>query len=193
LSPLQTEFLQTTARNTDRLVTIVNDLLDISSIESGKMELRLASVDLTDVVPREVELLKAQLEGKNMGVSIDIPKDVPHVWADARRLGQVISNLLSNAVKYSREDSTVMVTAERVGDNVIVRVADSGIGISPDESDRLFDRFYRSRDDAVRATPGAGLGLAITRYLVEMQGGIIWVESEKGYGSTFSFSIPVSS
>lgn len=190
LNEIQTEFLNTVSRNTDRLVALVNDLLDISRIESGRLELVIEPLNLHEVVESEIESLRGLADGKRVRIVVDLEEGLPKVKADSHRLGQIISNLLSNAIKYSPDDSTVKITANRMGKNVLVKVIDSGIGISPEERSRLFQRFYRSDDQRVRSQGGTGLGLAITRYLVEMHGGKIWVESEKGQGSTFSFTIP---
>ena len=189
LNPVQSKFLNTVGRNTDRLVALVNDLLDISRIEAGKMDLVLESLDLANVVERELESLKAQAEERGIAIVVDIEEGTPRVRADPHRLGQIIDNLVSNAIKYSPGRSTVKITANPIGNNVLVKVIDCGIGIAPEERSKVFQRFYRSQSGEVRSTWGTGLGLAITRHLVEMHGGKIWVESEKGQGSTFSFSI----
>jgi len=189
LTPVQSEFLATVNRNTDRLVALINDVLDISRIEAGKMDLVLESLDLADVINRELEPLKTQAEEKEIAIVVGIEEGTPRVRADTHRLGQIIDNLVSNAIKYSPGRSTVKITANPVGSNVLVKVIDCGIGISPEERGKVFQRFYRGQNDVVRSTWGTGLGLSIARYLVEMHGGKIWVESEKGQGSTFSFSI----
>jgi signal transduction histidine kinase len=190
LNEIQQEFLTTVSRNTDRLIALVSDLLDISRIESGRMELVLEPLVLTEIVDREMESLRAQVEEKDIEVLTDIEPGIPRVKADSHRLGQIVSNLVSNAVKYSPNGSVVKISANQIGMNVLVKVVDAGIGIGPEERGKLFQRFYRGSSDEVRSAWGTGLGLAITRHLVEMHGGKIWVESEKGHGSTFSFSIP---
>jgi signal transduction histidine kinase len=190
LTPLQDEFLNTVNRNTERLIALVNDLLDISKIESGRMDLVFEPLDIKEVIEREVQLLQNQAQEKEITVVVNVEEDIPKVRADNHRLGQIISNLLSNAIKYSPNNSVVKINAGRLGNSVLVKVIDSGIGIGPEERSKLFQRFYRGESDVVRRTWGTGLGLAITRYLTEMHGGKIWVESEKGQGSTFSFTIP---
>jgi len=190
LTPLQDEFLTTVGTNTEKLIALVSDLLDISRIESGRLELMLEPLALSTIVEAEIESLKSQAAEKDITMVVDIEDNLPRVKADWHRLGQIISNLLTNALKYSSEQTTVKITANQIGKNVLVKVIDSGIGIAPEERGKLFQRFYRGEDDFVRATWGTGLGLAITHHLVEMHGGKIWVESEKGQGSTFSFSIP---
>jgi signal transduction histidine kinase len=192
LNPLQTEFLGIVSRNSDRLVSIVSDLLDMSKIESGRLELVSESLNLREIVEKEVESFGTMAEEKHITVNVEMDSGLPPVRADRHRLGQIIVNLLSNAVKYSPDNSTVKIRASQSGKQVTVKVIDSGSGIDPEDRSRLFERFYRGKSDAVRGTKGTGLGLAITRYLVEMHGGKIWVESERGQGSTFCFSIPVS-
>jgi signal transduction histidine kinase len=189
LNDLQSEFLNTVNRNTDRLVALVNDLLDISRIESGRLELVMEPLALTEILDSEIESVRGLADEKHVEILLDIEEGLPKVKADSHRLGQIISNLLSNAIKYSRDRSAVKITANQMGKNVLVKVIDSGIGISPEERSKLFQRFYRSDDSSVQSQRGTGLGLVITRYLVEMHGGRIWVESEKGQGSTFSFTI----
>ena len=190
LNSLQREFLTTVGRNTDRLIALVSDLLDISRIESGRLELMLQPMQLAEIVKSEVGSLTGQAEEKQISIVVDLESGLPKIRADLHRLGQIISNLLSNAIKYSPERTTVKVTANQIGKNVLVKVIDAGIGIAPEERGKLFQRFYRGESDIVKSTWGTGLGLAITRHLVEMHGGKIWVESEKGQGSTFSFSMP---
>ena len=190
LNPLQSEFLTTVGRNADKLFALVSDLLDISRIESGRLELVLESLEVADIINAEIESLMAQADEKEITISVDIEEGIPKVKADSHRLGQIVSNLLGNAVKYSPNGSAVSITTNQIGKNILVKVIDSGIGIGPEERSQLFQRFYRGKSDVVKATWGTGLGLAITRHLVEIHGGKIWVESEKGHGSTFSFSIP---
>lgn len=192
LNDLQKEFLSTVNRNTERLIALVSDLLDISRIESGRMELVLEALDLQSIIEREVESIKTEAEMKKIDIVTDIEEELPRVKADSHRLGQIISNLLSNAIKYSPDSSVVKISATQIGTNILVKVIDSGIGIAPEDRNKLFQRFYRGQSDAVRSTWGTGLGLAVTRSLVEMHGGKIWVESEKGQGSTFSFSVPAA-
>ncbi|MBP6963531.1 MAG: GAF domain-containing protein [Armatimonadetes bacterium] len=192
LNEVQTEFLTTVSRNTDRLVALVNDLLDISKIQSGRLDLVLTPVDLTEVCEHELESLKALADEKSISIVTDVEADLPPVRADANRLGQILANLVSNAVKYSADSTTIKLTAYRVDKNVLIKVIDTGMGIAPEERGKLFQMFYRGESDSVRQIRGTGLGLAITKHLVEMHGGKIWVESEKGHGSTFSFTIPIA-
>jgi signal transduction histidine kinase len=191
LNDYQREFLGTVLKNTERLTRIVNDLIDISRIESGRMELRLEPTDLSAIITHEATSAREMILARKMELHTDVEEGLPFVKADPHRIGQVISNLLSNAIKYSPEGSSITIRASRSEGEVTINVSDSGIGIASDEHDKVFDRFYRGRSDVVKTTLGAGLGLAIARFLVESQGGKIWVESERGKGSTFSFSLPL--
>lgn len=192
LNEVQNEFLTTVNRNTDRLIALVNDLLDISKIQSGRLDLVLEPLELAQVLDRELELLKNIADDKQITIATDIEPGISPVRADSHRLGQIIANLVSNAVKYSPESTTIKLAAYQVDKNVLIKVIDAGMGIAPEERSKLFQMFYRGESDAVRQIRGTGLGLAITKHLVEMHGGKIWVESEKGHGSTFSFTIPIA-
>ncbi len=192
LNEIQCEFLNTVSRNTDRLVALVNDLLDISKIQSGRLDLVLEPLDLKDLFEHELDSLKALADDKGITILTDIEPGIPMVRADSHRLGQIIANLVSNALKYSPDSTTIKLAAYHVDKNVLVKVIDAGMGIAPEERGKLFQMFYRGENNAVKQIRGTGLGLAITKHLVEMHGGKIWVESEKGHGSTFSFTIPIS-
>lgn len=192
LNELQNEFMSTVSRNTDRLIALVNDLLDISKIQSGRLDLVLQPLDIADLFSRELDSLKSLSDDKGVTIVTDIESGVPLVRGDTQRLGQIIANLVSNALKYSPDATTIKLTAHQVDKNVLVKVIDAGMGIAPEERSKLFQMFYRGETDAVRQIRGTGLGLAITKHLVEMHGGKIWVESEKGHGSTFSFTIPIA-
>ncbi len=192
LNEIQSEFLGTVSRNTDRLIALVNDLLDISKIQSGKLDLVLEPLSIKEVIERETESLKALADDKRINILTDIEPALPPVRADPHRIGQIIANLVSNALKYSMDSTTIKLAAYRVDKNVLIKVIDAGMGIAPEERGKLFHMFYRGESDAVKQIHGTGLGLAITKHLVEMHGGKIWVESEKGHGSTFSFTIPIA-
>ena len=191
----QTHFLQIVKNNTERLNILVNDLLDISRIEAGRVTLAPQSLDLRDVAEDMLAdiLRRSQEENKPMAFSLNAAKNLPRVQGDLERIRQVLGNLVSNAYHYTPENGqiTVHLTAEN-GNEVKVAVEDSGVGIPVEDQGRIFDRFYRGEDPLVLATPGTGLGLAIVKQLVEMHKGRIWLESEGvGKGSTFSFTLPV--
>ena len=195
LNENQTHFLGIVKNNTERLNILVNDLLDISRIEAGRVTLSPQPLDLRDVAEDVLAdmLRRSQEENKPMAFSLDAGKDLPRVHGDAERVRQILGNLVDNAYHYTPENGRITVHLHcENGGEVQVDVEDSGVGISKEDQIRIFDRFYRGEDPLVLATPGTGLGLAIVRQLVEMHQGRIWLTSEgEGKGSTFSFTLPV--
>ena len=195
LNENQTHFLSIVKNNTERLNILVNDLLDISRIEAGRVTLAPQSLDLRDLAEDALAdlLRRSQEENKPMAFALDAAKNLPRVQGDAERIRQVLGNLVSNAYHYTPENGqiTVHITVTD-GNEVQVDVMDTGVGIPVEDQGRIFDRFYRGEDPLVLATPGTGLGLAIVKQLVEMHNGRIWLKSEGiGKGSTFSFTLPV--
>jgi two-component system phosphate regulon sensor histidine kinase PhoR len=177
---------------TGHLVQMVNELLDLARIESGGPLVLLDDVDLGQVAAESTERLRlfADRQGVSLAVAVDDP--VPPVRGDEQRLGQVLVNLLHNAVKFSHSGGEVVVRVNVVDGEVVVSVADHGVGIPAPAQARIFERFYKVDQARVRGG-GTGLGLAIARHVVEQHGGRIWVESQEGVGSTFSFRLPRSS
>jgi PAS domain S-box-containing protein len=186
----QRSFLDIARNNAERLHELVGDLLDISRIESGKVELDVQVVSVTEVVNQVASSLQREFQHRGLTLTLDVPSDLPEVFADPRRLSQILTNLLANAYKYTQQGgATIRVRA--VDGRLQVDVADTGVGVSEEDREKLFTRFFRADDTAVRQQPGTGLGLNITKSLVELHGGKIWVESEPGQGSTFSFTLPL--
>jgi signal transduction histidine kinase len=201
VNEMQANFLNTIRSNTERMSTLVSDLNDNSKIEAGKLRLDFKSVELAEVVEEIVRSANRQIEEKKQKVGLELAEQLPPIWADRTRLGQVLTNLVSNANKYTSEGGSLVIGAEPspnhwdpagAGQVVHVWVRDSGIGISPEDQERIFEKFFRSEDPKAREVPGAGLGLNITRSLVEMQGGLIWFESQHRQGTTFHFTVPVA-
>ena len=196
LTDQQRRFLNTVKSNTDRLNLLVSDLLDISRIEAGHIALVKEEIDLAALIEEVIAEAKrrANEENRPMEFKTEIAPDLPPVIADRERIRQVIENLVENAYRYTPEGGKVTVTAHLAeGNKIQVDVSDTGIGIPPEEQERVFERFYRGENPLVMASAGTGLGLAIVKTLVEMHGGEIWVESEgiPGKGSTFSFTLPL--
>ncbi|MBP2018293.1 PAS domain S-box-containing protein [Symbiobacterium terraclitae] len=190
--PAEARDLLTIARNnTDRLIRLINDILDISRLEAGKMEIRPAPVRVDEAVRRAVQEMAGFARQRAIELKTDVPEGLPRVMADSDRLQQVLDNLLSNAVKFSPKGSEVLVRARAEEGVVRFDVIDHGPGIPPEQTTAIFDRFYQVDNAASRKTGGTGLGLAICRGIVEEHGGRIWVESTVGKGSTFSFTLPV--
>jgi len=186
--PAARRFLEQMEIEVDSLSLLVNELFELSRIESGRVPLNLAATQPIDIVAPAVERLRLQAERNGLSLLVDCPDDLPAVLADAPRIQQVLVNLLHNAIKFTASGGQVAVRAMRQDQAVQFCVSDSGIGISPDDLPRIFERFYKV--DRSRASSGTGLGLAIARHLVESHGGRIWAESQVGKGSTFNFTIP---
>jgi CheY-like chemotaxis protein len=187
----QKRFLSIIKSNADRLTVLVNDLLDISRIEGGRIELDIEAMRLEVAVDQVVASLRARVEEKGLSLFVNVPPDLPPVLADRDRVIQILTNLVGNSSQYTRAGS-ITVTARRVDNLARIDVADTGIGIAPEDQAKVFDRFFRSDDAAVQEFSGTGLGLAIIKSLVEMHHGQIWLESEVGKGSTFSVTLPLA-
>lgn len=193
LSPQQKEFANTIHRNVDRMKVLVSDLQDISRLETGQLRLEPRPTALGDALEDALQSTKAQMEDQAQRLTVELPGDLPLVYADPSRLAQILINLLSNARKYTPEGGEVAVRAWREGELVHCEVSDTGIGISPEDQAQLFTKFFRSDAPEVQDSPGTGLGLCITKSLVELQGGTIDVTSELGEGTTFTFTVPIAS
>ena len=179
-------------RQVAALSRLVDDLLDVSRITRGKIELQTAPTELSDVVARAVEMSSPELEARQQMLAVDVPRGLL-VVADRTRLAQVVANLLTNAAKYSDPGSHVTVTAGRDAEHVLLRVRDEGIGIEPAMIDRIFEHFVQRRQTVDRAQGGLGLGLAIVRSLVTLHGGRVWAHSEGlGKGSEFVVELPLA-
>ncbi|MBN1370975.1 MAG: GAF domain-containing protein [Anaerolineaceae bacterium] len=191
----QKHFLGIVKSNTERLGVLVNDLLDISRIESGRVTLNLQSLNLRELAEDVILDLerRAREENKGMTFKLECPVEPPVVMGDMERIRQVLGNLVSNGYNYSPAGSLVRVRITDEGEYLQVDVIDNGIGIGAEERERIFERFYRGEDPLVLASAGTGLGLSIARTIVNMHNGRIWFNSNgvRGEGSTFSFTLPV--
>lgn len=197
LNENQAHFLNIIKSNTERLNILVNDLLDISRIESGQVTLSPQALDLRELAEDVIEdvLRRSQEENKPMALSLNAPKKLPLVYGDLERVRQVLSNLIFNAYHYTPENGTITVHLHTLdGENQVqVDVEDNGVGIPREDQERIFERFYRGEHPLVLATPGTGLGLSIVKQIVEMHKGRIWMKSSgiPGEGSVFSFTLPL--
>ena len=186
----QHDFLEIIRTNADRLSDMVNELLDVSRIEAGKVSMNFQPVAVRSAIHEVATMLQKSFDDRGIQLNLNLPDGLPDVPADPGRLAQILTNLFSNALKYTLEGH-VDVSAHVVEGFVQVDVADSGIGMSEDDQAKLFTRFFRASTARTHEISGTGLGLSITRSLVEMHGGHIWVKSTIGRGSTFSFTLPV--
>jgi len=192
LNENQASFLTTIRNNVNRMATLVSDLADISRIESGNMRLEPREVPVWDVIDEVSTLTRTQITQKNQAITVDIPTELPKAWCDRNRLAQILTNLVSNANKYTPEGGAIVVQAIRKNGMIQIKVQDNGHGMTPEDQENLFSKFFRSADDKVRESPGTGLGLSITKNLIELQGGKIWFESEFRKGTSFYFTVPIS-
>ncbi len=176
------------------LLSLINDILDLSKVESGKLELELDRFPLSDVLNASMTMFKEKTMKHGIKMSIGISPDADiEIEADERKLKQIMFNLLSNAVKFTPDEGSVTVKARRDGDFIEISVADTGIGIKIEDMEKLFKPFSQIESAYTKTYEGTGLGLALTKRLVELHGGRIWCESEFGKGSKFSFVIPIFS
>ncbi|HYE15615.1 MAG TPA: ATP-binding protein [Pyrinomonadaceae bacterium] len=192
MTPEQKNMVAMMERNTQNLIELVNDLLDASKLESGTMRLDTASIELPGLIEELREQMQPLAQEKEITLGESLPEDLPPLRADRAKLRRILVNLLSNAIKFTPRGGRVEVAAAREGDFARVSVTDTGVGIPQEDAGRLFDKYAQARSRATRSEKGTGLGLYITRQLVELHGGQISVRSEVGKGSTFTFTIPVA-
>ncbi|MEA3439478.1 MAG: ATP-binding protein [Chloroflexota bacterium] len=177
----------------DRLGRLVDDLQELSRVEAGAYELTFRGVAVSTLIDGVVDRLVRQFEEKQVLLVTNLAPDMPKVWVDEHRIGQVLINLLGNALQYTPSGGKVCISAAHLGDEVRISISDTGIGIHPEHLSGIFTRFYRVDKSRSRVGGGTGIGLTIARYLVESHGGRIWVESPGlNQGSTFTFSLPVA-
>lgn len=189
LNERQRRFLHHIHADSEHLLGLINDVLDLSRIEAGGLHLHTESLSLRAIVGETVNAIRPYADSKSVSIREGEHLDVS-VWADSMRLRQILYNLLSNGAKFTVAGGEVCVDAEVEGNSVRITVADTGLGIAPEECMRIFDKFYQVGFTPVGVREGTGLGLAICKQLVEMQKGTIWAESEPGQGSRFHFTLP---
>ncbi len=185
----QKEFLEIIDRESQHLGSLIDNLLDMSRLEAGRFEVYKRPTPIRDTFIDAVKSFQSLAREKNITFNEEIPEALPEMEIDAGRLRQVITNLVGNAIKFSEPGGSVTVQAEALKDAVLFQVSDHGIGISPETQKHLFERFYRDEGEVVRG--GTGLGLFISKQIIDAHGGRIWAESRPGEGSTFNFTIPL--
>ena len=192
INPKQGEYLGDIQTSGQHLLSLINDILDLSKVEAGKMELQLSRFSLADALQGVVMMVRERAADRGIALSAEIDPTIELVEADERKVKQVVLNLLTNATKFTPAGGQVRLRATRDGDGVAVAIIDTGVGIAPADQARVFDEFAQARGGASGEQEGTGLGLTLSRKFVELHGGKIWVESELGKGSVFTFTLPVA-
>jgi signal transduction histidine kinase len=199
LNKKQSEYITDILESGKHLLSLINDILDLSKIEAGRMEMEFSQIKISDLLKNSLVMIKEKCFKRGINLVLQTPDIVSDfvINGDQRKLKQILFNLLSNASKFTPKGGEIRLTAELTKDretSILITVADTGIGIAPEEREKIFKEFYQIQGGIVDKTPGTGLGLPLTRRMVEMHGGRIWVESDgKGKGSRFSFVLPVKS
>ena len=184
------EFLRSIIESCDRLTRLINDILDSSKIEAGKIEWNMTPIDFIEIIHSSVRVMKAMAEEKGLDLTTQVPIPSLVLEGDHDRLIQVVTNLINNAVKFTKTGN-ITVSVEQMPQGVKVGVSDTGVGLAPEHQEMIFERFTQVKNRDRGKPTGTGLGLAICREIVEHHGGKIWVESQLGQGSTFYFTLPL--
>ncbi|MBU0709138.1 MAG: hypothetical protein KJ793_00280 [Candidatus Omnitrophica bacterium] len=193
-SSAQSRFLGIARRNIDRLTDLINDLLDIFKIDTGKLQLKKSKCDINVLINKTLEQLKSLASDNKLILNQVLAKDLPKVECDQGRIIQVITNLVGNAIKFTPSGGKIMIISKKRDTKFIeISVTDTGIGIDKKDISKLFTRFRQLDSSLTRKVGGTGLGLAICREIIQMHGGKIWAKSEVGKGSVFVFTLPVLS
>jgi len=187
----QTEFLSIVNGNINRLARLINNMLDLSRIEAGMMELNRGEINIDIVVEEIIKTFQQQAKEKDILITNLLPANLPTLYGDWDKISQVLTNLIDNAIKFTPRAGNITLEGKKVNNQVQISVIDTGIGIPKADCSRVFGRFQRLEGSATQQIPGSGLGLSICKAIIEMHGGKIWVESQVGKGSNFSFSLPV--
>jgi signal transduction histidine kinase len=188
----QEEYINDIHGSGKHLLSLINDILDLSKVEAGRMELELVSFDVPSAIDNALTLIKERAGRHSIELQATVAPEISEIRGDERKFKQILLNLLSNAVKFTPEGGRITVAAQPVDDMVEISVTDTGIGIAPEDCAAVFEEFRQVGTDYTKKAEGTGLGLALTRKFVELHGGRIWVRSEVGKGSTFAFTLPVA-
>jgi signal transduction histidine kinase len=192
LNEKQSAFVDSILKGGEALLGLINDILDLTKIESGRLELNRESVDLRAALLGVLPVVKPRAQDKHIRISTFLPTDLPLILADPAKFNQILLNLLTNGIKYTHENGSVSVEARTVDGMVEIWINDTGMGIAKEDQDKVFQRFTQIDSSASRSQGGTGLGLAIVRELVELHGGSIRLQSKLGKGSSFIFTMPIS-
>lgn len=191
LTKEQKEYLRDMLENTKQMIALVTDLLEVTRIEADKIELRPKDTDLVELLKETLEEFSFLARAKNCTLSMEVVNEIPILKVDPVKIKEVMANLISNAINYNERKGEVKVYLEKKGNKVIFACEDTGIGITEEEKDKIFSKFYRSERAVSLVTSGSGLGLFISKAIIEKSGGKIWFESEPEEKTVFYFSLPV--
>ena len=192
LNKKQAEYVKDIHESGHHLLALVNDILDLSKIEAGRMELDLSRFDLPQTLESAVLMVQERATRHGLTVDLDIDKDLGSVYGDERRIKQVVLNLLSNAVKFTPDGGRIEITAKPVNDTVQIAVRDTGVGVAKEDQAAIFEEFRQVQSDQARKQEGTGLGLALTKKFIELHRGTLGVDSAPGQGSTFTVTLPLA-
>jgi two-component system, OmpR family, phosphate regulon sensor histidine kinase PhoR len=186
----QKEYISRSSKRLQGLIEMVNDLLDISRMEIKKKEREILELNVSDILKSNIDFLELELKKKGITVTTNIEPDLPSIKADNNEINRLFTNILSNALKYNKENGKINISVNKSGSYVITKITDTGIGMKPEDKEKLFQEFFRVKNDQTRNIPGTGLGLSIVKRIVESYSGKIEVESEYGTGTTFIIKFP---
>jgi signal transduction histidine kinase len=193
LTDNQRELVDAMREDEERLKNLVSDLLDLSRIESGKMDMNIIPNEIEKIIEQSVRAFSNEAEDKNISLTYLVDDNLPYVKADINKISRVLINLIGNAMRYTPKDGSgkIKVEAKKDDNTVLISVTDNGSGIPQEYRSKIFQKFVQVKDEQGNSTGGTGLGLAISREIIDAHGGKIWAESKLGKGSTFYFTLPV--
>jgi signal transduction histidine kinase len=190
LNEKQAEYTSDILTSGQHLLSLINEILDLSKVEAGRMELELAPFDLPLAIDNARTFVRERAVKHGITLDVDVDDQLGEYIGDERKIKQILLNLLSNAVKFTPEGGRISITANKIDNGAEISVSDTGIGITPADQPKIFEEFRQVGSDSTHKTEGTGLGLTLAKKFVELHGGRIWVESEAGKGSTFTFTLP---
>lgn len=192
LSGEQKKFMQNIFDSNERMIKLVNSLLNISRIESGRIIIEQKSTDYNILINKVTEQLKIKADEKKQQIELNIREDLPQIILDEKMIGEVLANLITNAIKYTQDNGKISISVSMSDHEVLTQISDNGYGIPEKDKPRMFQKFFRAENIVKIATEGTGLGLYLVKAVVESSGGKIWFESQEGKGTTFWFTLPVN-
>ena len=187
----QKEYLSDAMENTKRMIELVQNFLDVSRIEEGRLDFKLELSSIEDIIRKMINEIDSLASAKNCSINFQVKSEIPKLKIDPMKIGQVVSNIISNAIEYSSSRGNIKINLKKRGSDVVFCCTDTGIGILDKDKNKIFSKFYRSEKAVAMNANGSGLGLFISKAIIEKSGGKIWFNSKEGEGSTFCFSLSV--